>query len=850
MTAAQIRQQFLDFFQSKQHTIVSSAPIVVKNDPTLLFINSGMAPFKDYFLGNKPAPHKRIADTQKCLRVSGKHNDLEEVGVDTYHHTMFEMLGNWSFGDYFKKEAIAWAWEFLTVEMKLPKEKLWVSVYKDDEEAYGYWLNDIKIPQDRIVKLGDKSNFWPSNARLNGPNGPCGPCSEIFYDYGVNANCPNGAKCDPDCSCGRFSEVWNLVFTQFNRKDGGVLEPLPAKNIDTGMGLERLAAVVQGKKSNYQTDTYEPILNTIKGRMKGISEQEARIIADHMRAIIFGITDGVVPSNEGRGYVMRKLIIILADIAARMNINEPVIFSFVDVVVAQMKFAYPEIEGRAKEIKAMIERLEEQYLKLNNERLPELKAKVAQEKNLEKLAEIGFFYRDTHGLSMNAVLSTMSALSATERTNVEQAIEKKMEEQRERSRASSKMMGDVFVDAGIDLNVPKTKFLGYEQLEAKGKILKVVQDGMKVKVIVDQSPFYAQSGGQTGDAGVLFNDSASVMILDTQKINDIYIHDGVIERGQIKEGDVVELRVDAKRRLAIMRNHSATHLLQSALRQTLGVHVKQQGSLVAPERLRFDFTHPMGVKKEEMAKIEAIVNDYVNRGNAVSVEVLPIEEAKKKGALAFFAEKYGDTVRVVTMGDYSTEFCGGTHVKNTKDIESIKIVSEGSVAQGIRRLEAVTGKTAVDQVLQQQKEQDALRLQAEQAKQAQSQQQNAQFDAIKASMDALIKDAQDIKGVKVVTYIGQDLDIGMLRKLSDIFKKKLASGVFILGYKASADAALVVAATDDLVAKGIKANELLAKAAVIFEGNGGGKPQLAQAGSKNPQKLDAAVAALKELITL
>lgn len=847
LSTNEIRSKYLSFFKSKGHTIVRSDSLVPKDDPTVLFTTAGMQQFKPQFLG-RDLTFTRASTAQKCLRT----DDLDCVGKTDFHHTFFEMLGNFSFGDYFKKEAITWAWEFLTVELRLPKERLWVSVYKDDEEAYGIWLNEIKIPANKLVKLGDKSNFWPSNARLNGPNGPCGPCSEIFYDYGVNAQCPNGDKCDPDCSCGRFSEVWNLVFTQFNRKDGGILEPLPAKNIDTGMGLERLAAVVQGKKSNYQTDVFTPILLEIKQRIPGIIETDARIIADHMRAIIFGITDGVVPSNEGRGYVMRKLIIILADIAARMNITKPVIYTFVDVVVAQMKFAYPDIEPRSKEIKAMIERLEDQYLKLKNEKVPELKAKIERRQNVEELSEVCFFYRDTHGLSIGLITEVLHSSGIVENVihDVVMGVEKKLDQQRERSRASSKMTGDVFADADIDLNVPKTIFLGYTNLEAQGKVLKVVREGNKVKFILDKTPFYAMSGGQVGDAGIVRSDTVTVEVTDTQKINDIFVHEGIIKDGDLHVADVVTASVDRDRRGAIMRNHSATHLLQSALRDTLGAHIKQQGSMVAVDRLRFDFSHPMGVKKEELAKIESIVNGYVNSADPVTVEVLPLEEAKKKGALAFFAEKYGETVRVVSMGNYSREFCGGTHVSNTKDIEAVKIVSEGSVAQGIRRIEAVTSKSAVADVVAQQRAQEALIEQAQRSKEASLQQQKARFELARASVDAMVKNADNSKGVNIVTYVGEDLDISLLRKLSDIYKQKQPSGVFILGYKSAVEAGLVVAVTDDVVAKGVKANELMMKVASVFEANGGGKPQLAQAGGKNPKKLDEAISQLKELIKI
>jgi len=842
MTTNEIRAKFLAFFKSKGHTVVAGDSLVPKDDPTVLFTTAGMQQFKPQFLGRN-LTYTRAATCQKCLRT----DDLDVVGKTDFHHTFFEMLGNFSFGAYFKKEAISWAWEFLTKEMKLPKEKLWVSVYKDDAEAYNIWLKEIKVPAQRIIKLGDKSNFWPSEAKKKGPNGPCGPCSEIFYDYGVNANCPKGKDCDPDCSCGRFSEVWNLVFTQFDRKEGGILDPLPSKNIDTGMGLERLAAVVQGKRSNYETDIFAPILKEIKTKVSGISETDARIIADHMRAVVFGIADGVIPSNEGRGYVIRKLIVGMINILFQASGQKAVAYTFVHTVVSVMKEPYPELAVQEKDITEAVKRVEELVIKLIKEKIPMLKVE-----KIENLAETMFFYKDTYGVPLTLSASTLGSM-AISKQKIDQAlkeVEAKFDEQRERSRASSKMTGDVFSDAGLKLDAPKTEFLGYSVLEIKATVLQVLGEGNRVKVVLDRTPFYAESGGQVGDTGFIRSADAVVRVTDTQKANDVFIHDGVLEQGVLKEGDQVKAQVDAPRRQAIMRNHTATHLLQAALREVLGTHIKQQGSLVAADRLRFDFTHPGAVKPQELRKIEDRINRFIQNADKVITEVLPLEEARQKGALAFFAEKYGDVVRVISIGDYSHEFCGGTHLSFTDQVEVLKITGEGSVAQGIRRVEAVTGKAAVEEFLAQQRAQDNAREQSERARQLERKRQNERFEAVKLSIDDIIGGAQKVNGASVVTYCLKDADIGSLRKLSDLLKQKLSSGVFILGARTDKDASLIVTVTDDLVQKGIKANDIVGRVAPLFGATGGGRPQMAQAGSKEPDRLEAALARAKDMVIL
>jgi len=886
MTTNEIRTKFLNFFKSKGHSIIASDSLVPKDDPTVLFTTAGMQQFKPQFLGHIDG-FTRAATCQKCLRT----DDLDVVGKTDFHHTFFEMLGNFSFGDYFKKDAIHWAWEFLTQELGILKEKLWVSVYKEDDEAYNIWLNEVKVPGSKIVKLGDKSNFWPSNARLNGPNGPCGPCSEIFYDYGVNPNCPQGDKCDPDCSCGRFSEVWNLVFTQFNRKDGGVLEPLPAKNIDTGMGLERLAAVVQGVKSNYQTDIFVPILQEIKVKMENISETQARVIADHMRAIVFGITDGVVPSNEGRGYVMRKLIVDVTNITYQAQADRALAHTFVDAVIRTMQAPYPELTAARTNIVEAVKRVEESVFDLIKEKIPELVSEFSKFESqtdyaaaAQNLGKLMFFYKDTHGLPSELIHKMIRENHSILHNMYEEAArveQRLMEEQKNRSRAGSKMTGDVFVNQDFTLNLPKTEFLGYQQTKADAKVLKILNDKQEectqadkddeVRIILDRTPFYAEAGGQVGDTGYLtnvipakagiqntgspiktFGDDKifKVRVTDTHKTNDIYIHSGTIEQGSIKVADKVQAVVDEPRRRAIMRNHTATHLLQTALRETLGSHIKQQGSLVDNERLRFDFTHPKGINPEEMKKIENRLGEFIRRSDNVTTEVLPLEDAKKKGALAFFAEKYGQTVRVVSIGDYSREFCGGTHVSSTGEIEAMKIVSEGSVAQGIRRVEAVTGKSKVEEFLKKKQGESAAIEEAQRKKQEEMNNQKAYFEKLKSSVDEMIKTGENIKGASLIVRSLENIDIALLRKLSDLLKQKVKSGVFILGAKGPQDASVVLSVTDDLVARGIKANELMGKITPLIDGSGGGKPQLAQAGSKQPQKLDGALAQAREIVAV
>ena len=857
LSSCEIRKKFLDFFASKGHRIVASDSVVPKDDPTVLFTTAGMQQFKRQFLGYV-GDYTRAASSQKCLRT----DDLDKVGKTDFHHTFFEMLGNFSFGDYFKKDAICWAWEFLTKELKIPAEKLWVSVYMEDDEAAQIWLKDkdIKLDPKKLVRLGDKSNFWPAEAKEKGPNGPCGPCSEIFYDYGANPKC-KAKTCDPSCDCGRFSEIWNLVFTQFNRQEGGVLEPLPNKNIDTGMGLERLVAVVQGEKSNYETDLFAPIIENINENInKNLSKEYCHIIADHMRAIVFAINDGVVPSNKERGAVVKKLIYETADIALRHgNRSKESIYVLADSVINIMHKPYPELLANREQIITVIKDCEKAYVELLNVEIPKLEGKIKEIRNsllsddlkIRKYGGLAFYSRDTVGISLDGIHNAFEAMGIVESVwgSIFQVYNEQMARQKAQSRSASKMAGDVFTGGELDVDIPKTKFEGYEQTQSAGKILRLfiedqnvkeVSKGDQVKVVLDKTPFYAEAGGQIGDTGYISGKKGNVRIEDTQKINDVYVHRGVVEDGLLRVDETVEATIDAERRLAIMRHHTATHLLQAALREVLGKHVQQQGSLVAEDRLRFDFSHPKAISREELKRIEDRVNEHVAAGIPVRKEVLDIEEAKKKDALAFFAEKYGDKVRVVSIGDVSIEFCGGTHLTNTSEIGIFKIASEGAVAQGIRRLEAKTGKEA-EFFLEKKEEIERANAELAKVKQLETEQEKARYQTIIKSLDLEIRSSPEIAGTKIFNKVINGVKADTLKSISDFVKQMAKSSAVILGSQTNGTATIVVAVTDDLVKRGISARDIIKEIAPLIEGSGGGAPQLAQAGSKHPERMESAV---------
>ncbi len=877
MTGHQIRSKFLEFFKSKGHKVIASDSLVPKDDPTVLFTTAGMQQFKQQFMGHI-TDFKSATTSQKCLRT----DDLTEVGVTDFHHTMFEMLGNFSFGDYFKKEAIAWAWEFLTKVMGIPAEKLWVSVNKDDDEAYGIWLNDIKIPAGRIVKLGDKSNFWPSNARLNGPNGPCGPCSEIFFDWGVK-DCKD-PHCNPDCNCGRFCEVWNLVFTQYNRKDGGLLEPLPAKNIDTGMGLERLTAVMQGKHNNFESDLFAPIVDAVARAVAAegakITLRETRVVADHVRAVTFGVSDGVMPSNEGRGYVMRKLIVDMTNILGQAGVKKPLVHTFVPAVVELMRGPYPELAAKQKEVSEIVRRIEEAVIKLNAEQVPQFLAEIDREKKSksndpDRLGEIMFRYRDTYGLPLSLIETKVKEVFGEDVAVQASAVAGKlMNEQKERSRSSSKMQGDVFLSGTVDVKgIVATKFVGHEQPSADARIVKLfvngqsvdeAKEGANVAAVLDATPFYAEQGGQCADTGVIAGKAGSIDVQDVHKVTDVFVHQGIVAKGCVKVNDPVKASIDGERRMAVARNHTATHLLQAALRTVLGEHVKQQGSLVDAGRLRFDFTHPKALGKDELEKVEDMVNVFIRRCDSVSKQEMTQAQAKDTGALAFFAEKYGEKVRVVGVGEYSREFCGGTHLDSTGQIGSFRIVSEGAVAQGIRRIEAVTGAGAdaltrgrerilekAAAALKTAPEDLAVRLeqQIKRAKELQKEVSDLNFNLIKTGLDGIIAGGHKVGGSLIVGHVFKCVDMDTLRRISDLVKQKCPSSVHILGAVNGADeAALLVAVTEDLVGKGVKAGDVIQKVAGMIKGSGGGRPNMAQAGGKDPAKLAEAVGKAQEIV--
>lgn len=871
MTANEIRKKFLDFFTARAHRIVPSDSLVPKDDPTVLFTTAGMQQFKRQFLG-QVTDFRRAASSQKCLRT----DDLEEVGRTPFHHTFFEMLGNFSFGDYFKSEAIPWAWEFLTVVIRIPAEKLWVSVYQDDIEAETIWLKDVGIPKERFVHLGDKSNFWPSEAKDKGPNGPCGPCSEIFYDYGVNPKCTKGRHCDPSCSCGRFSEIWNLVFTQFNRKEGGILEPLPAKNIDTGMGLERLTAVVQGKANNFDTDLFLPIRKVIKQELRRLNVSlpltDELIIADHVRAIVFAIADGIIPSNKERGSVVKRLIVDSTNLVLRQGAGEPVIYKFVPAVMEVMREPYPEIERQRQSIEEMILRTEQAFLEVRRVRIPEVESKILKLKvsnHLEQeLGHLIFVSQGTFGLPLISIVDTAKKLGISEKQNQEalKFYGQEMSRHQELSRKTSKMAGDVFIADDLALSVPETRFLGYEKTQNQAKVLKIfvgaeeVQSATvddDVKIILDQTSFYAESGGQIGDQGEIVSENGEIQITDTKKIHNAVLHYGAVIKGTISRGETVTAKVDTAHRMDIMRNHTATHLLQAALRHVLGSHVQQQGSLVTHEYLRFDFSHPQQLTDEQIRRVEDFVYERILDCDEIKKESMGLKQARDEGALAFFQEKYGDTVRVISIAPYSRELCGGTHLHFTGQIGLFKIISESSIAQGIRRIEAVTGWKAYCMIREQEKRLckagallkssdteilPRIESQIRMIKELEKELAQFRFEGIKSSLDQTIAKSQKvIGGITLFAADFHDIEMDLLRRISDLLKEKIKSCVVVLGSKCAENAYLLAAVTDDLIEKGIQANDLIKVLAPIIKGSGGGRPQMAQAGSRDPQNIPRAL---------
>ena len=833
----EIRRTFLDFFKSKGHTIVPSDSLVPKDDPTLLFTGAGMNQFKEKFLGRN-ITYKRATSSQKCLRTG----DLENVGRTSGHHTFFEMLGNFSFGDYFKKEAILWAWEFFTKVLKIDQDRLWASVYKDDAEAYGIWKDDIKIPVSRIMKFGEKDNFWPSEAPTKGPNGPCGPCSEIFYDYGKDVGCKK-PDCTPECNCGRFVEVWNMVFTQFDRQSDGRLPPLPAKNIDTGMGLERLASVMQGVKTNFEIDIFVPLVAEIEKGVRGQGpEARAKInaIADHVRAVTFCIADGVMPSNEERGYVVRKLIRRAMSHGQDIGIKEPFLYKLVSVVAEVMGGAYPDLRSKRDDIAQVVKKEEENFLSVIDIQVPKVEEvfeRISKNKETGKLAEAAFNFYDTYGMPYDMLEEIAEGFKLKiDKT----AFEKLLDKQREQSRAKTKIKGEIFSETfakKVEAFGLKTEFLGYEKAHADAKVL-VVMSGNEI--ILDKTPFYGESGGQVGDWGKIETKSGAMEVEDAKKIGDTIVHIGKILRGAIVKGEAAKVSIDEPVRKKVMANHTATHLLQAGLRKVLGEHVRQTGSLVDAEHLRFDFTHMKKMEERELARVEELVNEFIKKAITVKKEIKDIETAKKEGATALFDEKYGDKVRVVTIGIVSKEFCGGTHVDNTKDIGVFKIISESSIASGVRRIEALTGDAATAWI-KEQKEAENRKSKAESQKGEEKKRLDARLKEEVAKVDAFVAKAKNFGSSKIIAEIVDDINMEGLRALSDKIKEKAVSAAVILATKGEGKVSFITSITDDLARKGLNAGSLAKEMAVLVDGSGGGKPGFAQGGGKSPDKLKGAI---------
>jgi len=877
MTADILRDKFLAFFKAKKHKIVESDSLVPKDDPTVLFTPAGMNQFKREFLGFDSG-FKRAATSQRCLRT----DDLEKVGKTSVHHTFFEMLGNFSFGDYFKKEAISWAWEFLTGELKIPADRLWVSVYQDDDEAYDIWKNIVKFPERKIIRLGDKDNFWPAEAKTKGPNGPCGPCSEIFYDFGANVGCGESV-CDPTCSCGRFAEIWNLVFTQFNRKEDGTLEPLPNKNIDTGMGLERLAAVMQGKQSNFETELFQPIIKEIKRNSETVSDSFGTVgyaVADHIRAVVFSIYDGISPSNEGRGYIVRKIIRKSVMHLRSLGINKPFLYTLVGQLAQVMRKPYPELKERQEDIAQVILNEETNFintLKLSSvlvdSEIEKLKAELENDPKIEgftvasaatsgSLGSVAFRLYDTNGIPLEITKNELKIRFIKVGGNFEVVYQSELDKQKELSKSSSKMKGDVFDAKGLGLKLDETKFLGYQENAAEATILAILKDGQKtdhgsagesLEIILEQTPFYAESGGQVGDTGKLVNGANVFDVLNTQKNDNVFLHIGKVISGSFKKGDKVKAQINVERRLNIARNHTATHILQAALRQVLGNHVQQQGSLVSEEKFRFDFTHFKRLSSEEISRVEELANSYIAKKHKVNCKEMLLKEAKKAGALAFFEEKYGENVRMVAIGDISKELCGGTHIDDIGKIGMIKIISESSVASGIRRIEGVTGNFAEQFVRDQQQKAIEESRKKEKLKELKEREKERSLEVNSSLLGAvprIIGKAVKVNGINLVSSLEVGLDMNALRTLADKLKMELKQGVIALGSKDEEKnkACLVIAVTQDLLPKGIDAGALIRQVAPLIGGSGGGRKDFAQAGGTNPDNFDLAFSQLKDII--
>lgn len=858
MTSAEVRQQFLDYFSSKGHQTVSSSSLVPANDPTLLFTNAGMVQFKDVFVGSEKRPYVSAVSSQRCVRAGGKHNDLENVGYTARHHTFFEMLGNFSFGDYFKREAIQYAWQFLTEVMGLPEEKLWVTVFEEDDEAADIWLKEIGVSADRLGRIGAKDNFWSM-----GDTGPCGPCSEIFYDHG--ADVPGGPPGSPDEDGDRYIEIWNLVFMQYDRDRDGTLNLLPKPSVDTGMGLERLAAVMQGVHNNYDIDLFQHLI-VAAAKITGEKDQEnksLRVIADHIRSCAFLILDGVLPSNEGRGYVLRRIIRRAARHGNQLGMKDPFFYQLVAALTQVMGEAYPELSKQQKHIEKILKLEEERFAETLEKGMRLLEADIENLKGKVIAGDTVFLLYDTYGFPAD-----LTADVAREKglTIDQKGFEQCMDEQKNRARAASKFSVDEASLADVDQT---TAFVGYDSVASSSKVVALLKDGQPVDVLHEseqgvvvtaETPFYAESGGQVGDAGFLTLSSeqtspAQFEVFDTRKQGDAFLHIGVMKVGAINIDDTVDCAVDEKRRQAIVLNHSATHLMHTALRQVLGDHVQQKGSLVDADRLRFDFSHFEPMTHEQIQQVEYSVNQQIRNNAAAEAKIMAQDEALESGAMALFGEKYGDEVRVISIGDFSVELCGGVHVKRAGDIGLFKIIAETGVASGVRRVEAVTGEVALQlfteseshlddmaSILKTKKENVSDRLQQLVEKNRLLEKELDQLKGKLASQAGsdFADAAVDVDGIQVLAIKLDGADNKTLRDTMDQLKNKLGKAAIVLASVSGEKITLVAGVTKDET-KRVKAGDLVNAVATQVGGKGGGRPDMAQAGGNNPAALDAAL---------
>ena len=873
MTGNDIRKTFLDYFVKQSHSLVKSSSLVPDKDPTLLFTNAGMVQFKNVFLGQERPPYVRAASAQKCLRISGKHNDLEAVGRDTYHHTFFEMLGNWSFGDYYKAEAIEWAWELLTREWRLPKDKLWATVYLDDDEAEQLWAKISGLPPSRIRRFGEKENFWEM-----GETGPCGPCSEIHLDRGPEACDRKGASahiCQVNGDCARYIELWNLVFIQYNRKESRQLEELPSKHVDTGMGLERITAVLQNVLSNYDIDYMRELTATterLTGKRYGTdptADISFRVIDDHARAVSFLIADGVMPSNEGRGYVLRRLLRRAARHGRLIGLQEPFLYQLAATVGNVMGDAYPELRTEAARITEIIRSEEERFsetLEKGLVLLEEATAMLRRQKAATLPGDVAFRLYDTYGFPLDLTEDILRA----ENISVDQrGFERLMEAQRSRGREAREVS---LADSKIQLD-GRVTFLGYDRLEADSTVLALyangdgkeeVVEGTEVDLLTGETPFYGESGGQVGDRGIIVTARGDRLeVFDTQHpAPQLTVHKGRVKLGRFQVGDKVHLVVDSEYRQKTMLNHSATHILHAVLREQLGSHVRQAGSLVTPDRLRFDFNHSGAITDEKLADIEATVNQRIRQDAAVSIEESSFEDALRKGALAFFGDKYGDRVRVVKIGDFSTELCGGTHVRRSGQIGIFKLNAEAGVAAGVRRVEAVTGEGAlsvirryeedlkqIGQMLRAGEEDAVERVQKllQQQKDLEKEIERLRGELGKNQIPEILARKETINGVAVVITRVDDVDPKQLRELADQLKNRMAGGFIFLASTGQNGVSLVASASADLTNR-VHAGNIIKEVAPTVGGGGGGRPEFAQAGGKDPSRTDEALEQVKKIV--